>query len=369
MRRLEPAATMMAAQVPCTTCCSECCMMLVLFLPPGRLRWWERAGCPVLRMRENHAACDRLQYTGDSDFDSATHVLATTFNYDHRAIVQVADALTQFFAFLHNLDIDILAGKQNGLDCVRQFVDVQHFDALQFRHAVEVEVVSDDGAMQVTRHLHQLAIYLGNAFYVVISNLDRNGGVFLQAVQHFQSAPTAIAAHRIGRVGDMLQLIEDKAGDDKRTGDEAGRADISDTPVDNRAGIQQNLRDRFGMVGSGLFTLFAALAFFLALAFAIAPILKNGLEEVDDIIFTLHAQGNPEEAEDHRANQGQNVSESGGQIRQGDKEQHGDDKSDDCCYQVAGGSIAHPAIRNNSDVWCDEKSKDNSYNCNPDEPP
>ena len=66
-------------------------------------------------------------------------------DHDHRAVVQVADALAGLLALLDDLDAHLLAGVDDRLHRVGQLVDVQDPDALQLRHAVEVVVVGEDG--------------------------------------------------------------------------------------------------------------------------------------------------------------------------------------------------------------------------------
>src|SRR6266702_1812894 len=99
-------------------------------------------------MGKDHASGNGLQYTRNSDFDGHAHILPSAFNDDHSAIIQVADALAEFFAFWHDLDMDI--------------------------------------------------------FYIGVGNLNGNGGIFLQAVEHFESAPAAVAPHGIGGIGNTL---------------------------------------------------------------------------------------------------------------------------------------------------------------------
>ena len=53
-------------------------------------------------------------------------------------------------------------------------------------------------------------------------------------------AAAALAAQAIGRIGNVLQLVEHEARDEQRAGQEAGAGDIGDAPVDDHAGIQQD---------------------------------------------------------------------------------------------------------------------------------
>jgi hypothetical protein len=51
------------------------------------------------------------------------------------------------------------------------------------------------------------------------------------------NARRAVAAHGICRVGDMLEFVEDKTGNDQGAVDKARLADIGDAPVDDSAGV------------------------------------------------------------------------------------------------------------------------------------
>jgi hypothetical protein len=47
-----------------------------------------------------------------------------------------------------------------------------------------------------------------------------------------------LAAQAIGRVGDILQLVQHKAGNQKRAGQESGFGDVSHASIDDHARIQ-----------------------------------------------------------------------------------------------------------------------------------
>ena len=179
-----------------------------------------------------------MQYACDRDFNGHTHKLSSTFNDDHSTVVQVTNALSEFFAVLHDFNKDIFTWKQHRFHGVGQFVNIEYFYALQLGNTVEVKVVGDNGAMQGACHFDEFAINLHHVLHVGIGDLNRNGGIFLQAVKHLKPAPTAITAHCVSRIGDTLQFVEDEAGDQQRAGDEACLADIGNTPINNGAGIQ-----------------------------------------------------------------------------------------------------------------------------------
>ena len=94
--------------------------------------------------------------------------------------------------------------------------------------------------MQPPRQHHEQRIDLDTRFAVVLVDHERYGCVLLELVQNVESAPTATAAHRVGRVGDMLQLAQHEARHQQRPGQEAGLADVGDTAVDDAAGIDDD---------------------------------------------------------------------------------------------------------------------------------
>src|SRR5215469_17537951 len=144
MRRLDPAAAMM------TDDCVVISQRLLLF---GRRRLGRKYGCnattpPLLFwVRKNHPSCYSLQYTCNGNFDCRAHILATAFYHDHRAIIQVAYPLAQFFTILNDLDNYIFSRQQDRLDRVGKFVNIEHFYTLQFCHTVQIKVVRDDWTM------------------------------------------------------------------------------------------------------------------------------------------------------------------------------------------------------------------------------
>jgi hypothetical protein len=65
-------------------------------------------------------------------------------------------------------------------------------------------------------------------------------GVLLKLRKHLHTAPAALAAQSVGRVGDVLQFIQDEARNQQRAKQKAGLGDVGDAPIDDHAGIQQD---------------------------------------------------------------------------------------------------------------------------------
>ena len=70
---------------------------------------------------------------------------------------------------------------------------------------------------------------------------DVDAGHLLDALQDVETAAAAVAAQRIGRIGDLLQLLEHELRNDERAVDEAGLADVGDAAVDDDAGVENSV--------------------------------------------------------------------------------------------------------------------------------
>src|SRR6266700_2659128 len=94
------------------------------------LNGWTTTITALFRMGKDHASRNGLQYTSYGDFDGHAHILPPTFNDDHSAIIQVAYPLAEFFAILHDLDMDIFSGEEYRFNSIGKFIDIQYFHAL-----------------------------------------------------------------------------------------------------------------------------------------------------------------------------------------------------------------------------------------------
>src|SRR5262249_83849 len=141
-------------------------------------------------------------------------------------------------AFLQNEDLHQLARQHDRLERVRELVHVQHVDAAQLRYLVQVEVVGDDLALQRARELDQLEVDLADLGKIEIGDHHFHAGHLLDLLQDVEPAPAAVALHRIGGIGDQLQLLQHELRDDERAVDEAGFADVGDAAVDDDARVE-----------------------------------------------------------------------------------------------------------------------------------
>ena len=64
-------------------------------------------------------------------------------------------------------------GSTMGLSAVRQFVDIEHLDAVQLGHFVQIEIVGDDFAVVNLGELDQLHIHLAHLWEILFDNLHR----------------------------------------------------------------------------------------------------------------------------------------------------------------------------------------------------
>src|SRR3954454_22292593 len=99
----------------------------------------------VLHLGEDHATGYGLEDAGYYNVDFAVHVFAAVLDHYHGAVVEIADSLAEFFAFLDHVYLHLFAGQHHRLDGVGKLVDVEHLHALPLGYAVQVEVVGDHG--------------------------------------------------------------------------------------------------------------------------------------------------------------------------------------------------------------------------------
>src|SRR5439155_16340318 len=105
-------------------------------------------------------------------------------------------------------DLHELAGKHDRLQRVRELVDVQHVDAAQLRDLVQIEVVRDDLSLQRTRELDQLQVHLAHLGKIEIGDRHLDARHLLNLLQDIEAAAPAVPLHRVGGVGDQLQLFQ-----------------------------------------------------------------------------------------------------------------------------------------------------------------
>jgi hypothetical protein len=106
---------------------------------------------PVLVAAEDHTAGAGLQDAGDKGADVFADVLAAALDDDHRAVLEVADALARLLARLDDANFERFSRHKDGLEGVAQLVEVDDADVVELGDLVEVVVVGDDFAFEVLR--------------------------------------------------------------------------------------------------------------------------------------------------------------------------------------------------------------------------
>src|SRR5581483_1658784 len=129
-------------------------------------------------------------------------------------------------------------GKNDGLEGVGQFVDVEDLDAAEVRDLVEVEIVGHDLAVVDVGEFDQLHIDFANLGKVFEHNLHFDIRHLLNALEDIEAAATAVALHGITRVRHHLQLVKNELRDDENAVEKTGFGDIGDAAVDDDAGIE-----------------------------------------------------------------------------------------------------------------------------------
>src|SRR4051812_21911619 len=72
------------------------------------------------RLGEDHPSGDRLQNADHGDVELALKVTATALHDDHRAVLEIRDALAWLLALLDHLDMHLVTRQERGLDRVRE---------------------------------------------------------------------------------------------------------------------------------------------------------------------------------------------------------------------------------------------------------
>src|SRR5690606_6526636 len=132
----------------------------------GHRRNGGRGGGVVVVTREDHPSGRGLQRAGDGGFQFFADPVAGVLDHDHRAVVEVTDALGGAFAVLDDADAHRLAGQHNRAQGAGQVVEVHHVNPAQRGDLVEVVIVGHQPALAQLAERDQLlvdvvAVHLG----------------------------------------------------------------------------------------------------------------------------------------------------------------------------------------------------------------
>src|SRR5436190_5612513 len=197
---------------------------------------------PLFVATENHFACRSLQHAGHRAIHGLADHLACIVDNDHRAVIQIGNALIEFLAFFKNEDLHGFAGQIDRLQRVSQFIDVEHFHAAQLSNLVQIEVIRHDLGFKFLGKLNELHVDFAHGRIVVLDKLDSDAGHLLNALKNVEPAPSTIPLQGISGVRNLLQLPKNKMRNNKHAVEKSSLADIGDTPINDDACVE-NLID------------------------------------------------------------------------------------------------------------------------------
>ena len=97
-----------------------------------------------------------MKHRGNRNVHILANQLARVVHNHHGSIIKIRHALVIFLAFFENKDTHGLARQDDGLQRIRQFVDVQNLHALKLGYLIQIEVVGDDLGLVHLGQLNQL---------------------------------------------------------------------------------------------------------------------------------------------------------------------------------------------------------------------
>src|SRR5574341_107994 len=148
-------------------------------------------------LREDHSSRGGLEHARHGHVHVLIDVLAAVLHHDHGSVVKIADALAGLLPLLEHEDPHGLARKGHGLHGVRKVVDVQHFDALELCHLVEVEVVRNHFSAELLGQGDKLAVHLADLGKIVLDDPDLHVAHLLDAVQDVEPTPAPRPLQRV----------------------------------------------------------------------------------------------------------------------------------------------------------------------------
>src|SRR5205085_861488 len=129
-------------------------------------------------------------------------MIAAPLDDDHRAVVEIAHALTWFFTRLDHADLDILSRQEDRLKGVGQVVQIDDPNTVQPRDFVEVVVVGNNLPIQMLYQEHQLQIdrLAGKFGKLTIKNLDVGFLVAAHSIENVQASAAPRSFEPVGAV-------------------------------------------------------------------------------------------------------------------------------------------------------------------------
>ena len=90
----------------------------------------------------------------------------------------------------------------------------------------------------VRAELDQLQVDLADLGEVDVGDRDVDARHLLDLLEDVEPAAAAVALHRVGGVGDELQLLQHELRDHERAVEKPGLAHVGDAAVDDHAGVE-----------------------------------------------------------------------------------------------------------------------------------
>ncbi len=176
-------------------------------------------------------------------------MIASPFDDDHRAVVQVPDPLPRLLARFDHADLNRFARQKDRLQRVGNVVQVDHAHTMQLGHLVQVVVVGDHLAIEMLGQQDQLQVdrLARHVRILVVVDLQIHVGVLAEAVQNVQATAAARAAEPIRTVRNALQLVDHKPRHDQLAVQHLRLHHIRDAAVDDHAGIQNEWLEPFNL--------------------------------------------------------------------------------------------------------------------------
>src|SRR5690606_32350136 len=163
---------------------------------------------------------------------------------DQRTVIEEADALAGFPTRLDDLDLQLLTGDHRWAQRLGKGIDVDHLDALYPGDPLEVLVAGEDAIVRERGQADQLVVDRRLLIDIDFDEFQLGELLAPQALQRVEAAPATHLARGVGRIGDALQLAQHEAGHGKRHRHDPGAHQLDDAPVDDHAGVEQQLLGR-----------------------------------------------------------------------------------------------------------------------------
>src|SRR5450631_548286 len=194
--------------------------------------------CWIVEPAKDHLARRSLQYRSYGHLNGAADHAAGMVDNHHGSVVQVADSLRGFLTLFEDHDLHLFSGQNDRLQRICKIVDIQHRNLPHMGNFVQVEIIRNNLCFHLLSDLDELEIDFANGGKVLFYDLNGQLRIGLHALQHVESAPSALATGRIGGVGHCLQLSEYELRDDQRSFKKSSLGNVGDSPVDDGACIE-----------------------------------------------------------------------------------------------------------------------------------